>query len=184
MVNLSANYYKCVDLLEKFSLLHKSETFYAFAIDSGLLCMNSEEGLLQILDQYAKDWEKNLGDLLTLDNLSAEFLEEVNSSFNIHLKRGRYTKNEFQKYLEDYTKIYNENLLSKKQSGNPYKTEKKRNDIRYQTGDWLYQGFNQLNLSSAESASIIEALILNQKDVFKHFKIANEFKIFLAGHVY
>ena len=69
----------------EFAAKHADETFYAFAIDADMLCLNSEEDFAETLAQYKSRWPDQYSD--------------------------------------------------------PNEVE----DLKYNTGDWLYQGFYDLN---------------------------------------
>jgi hypothetical protein len=52
--------------IEKFAVLHKEETFYAFSIDADMLCLNSEEKFHEILQSYQQKYpnEYNSAELI------------------------------------------------------------------------------------------------------------------------
>lgn len=183
-IDIKQKYEKCVNFIQEFILLHQKETFYAFAIDAGLLCMNSEEGAQKVLNQYIENWEKNSGTLLTFDSINSLEVESARFQYNSLVKHGRTKIQSFDQYLENYISAYNESIEMNIKNGNPYKTEKKRQSIRFQTGDWAYQGFNQMSLSLDESKEIVKLLNENKNVVFAKFKLTSDFKIFLAGHIY
>lgn len=184
MNNIEEKYLKCVDYIDKFALDHQDETFYAFAIDAGLLCMNSEEGAQKILNQYSENWEKKSGTLITLNSISSQEVESARFQYDYLTSKQKTKFENFDHYLDDYISTYNELAKQNIANGNPYKTERKRLAIRFQTGDWAYQGFSKLNLFLDESKEIIRTLNANQNIVFEKFKLTNDFKIFLAGHIY
>ena len=75
----------CEAAVAEFARDHPDEVFYAFAIDSDLLCLNSEEKFVESLSKYQSNWSKH------------------------------------------------------------YSNQNDIHELRYNTGDWTYQGFAELN---------------------------------------
>ncbi|MEW6369052.1 MAG: hypothetical protein AB1714_30865 [Acidobacteriota bacterium] len=48
----------CRSSIERFARDHPSETFYAFAIDANMLCLNSLDQFAQTLHEYQSRWER------------------------------------------------------------------------------------------------------------------------------
>ncbi|MBM9577416.1 DUF4303 domain-containing protein [Leptospira sp. 201903070] len=142
--------------IEKFSKEHPEETFYAFAIDASLLCLNSLEAFEKSLKEYSTKWPKQ------------------------------------------------------------YDTEEKISKLKYNPGDWAYQGFvnfRDLNLEDEEGyrrgpfdddlyeehygaddetqktteyakaiGEILESL--KNKDAFRSLKKIPDFKVMRVEHNY
>jgi hypothetical protein len=59
--NINKLYAFSVNAIKKFSKEHPDETFYGFAIDADLLCLNSEEAFSNTLKSYVADWDDESG---------------------------------------------------------------------------------------------------------------------------
>jgi hypothetical protein len=69
----------CKKQIEQFAREHSDETFYAFAIDAVMLCLNSNEEFTRTLNEYASRWDRqtrtidSLGDMTEVDMRDEEF---------------------------------------------------------------------------------------------------------------
>ncbi|EMY77982.1 PF14136 domain protein [Leptospira weilii serovar Ranarum str. ICFT] len=145
-----------IEQIEKFSKVYQDETFYAFAIDTSLLCLNSLERFEGSLKEYSTRWPKQ------------------------------------------------------------YDTKEKIDEMKYNTGDWKYQGFadfgdlsiqdeegfyqgpfdddlyeghydadDETQKTTAYAIAMNEILeILKQKDSFRSLKKTDDFKIIRVEHNY
>ena len=134
-----------IEKIQEFSAENSEQTFYAFAIDAGMLCFNSNEGFAESLQRYQKDFEG----------------------------------------YEDPDKI---------------------ESLKYNTGDWSFQGFYELSddfeeledvyeehydmsddeQQTSEYQTLMTQLLegLNDAQVFNALKTTDDFRTFLAGHKY
>lgn len=141
--------------IERFAQSHQEETFYAFSIDAGMLCLNSIEAFKETLEYYQA------------------------------------------KYPESYSNT------------------EETNDLKYNTGDWKYQGFFDLDdgynhelysdhynipfenpsLDENQLAKLLQETPyhkamyeltnkLIESNVFNKLKTSSDFKIFLSDHNY
>lgn len=132
--------------INEFLNIHNSEVFYAFAIDDGLLCLNSLEEFKDTLKKYQEAHER-------------------------------------------------------------YKRDEEIEDLKYNTGDWAYQGFARLNSSPGYNVSLYKKFynlgfrgateqelkstkyyiamckimkVLEESEAFKRIPRTSDFKTFVA----
>lgn len=130
----------CVREIENFSLNHRDETFYGFAIDGSLLCLNSEEQAQKTLEEYRNKWDRlarhveKWGDLTKEDLFDAEYLLGLEQRYN-NLDRAD---------KEACLLVINEKREETRAKSNPYENEAEIRKLRENTGDWAYQGFAEM----------------------------------------
>jgi hypothetical protein len=192
----------CIEEIEKFAKNHQSETFYGFAIDENLLCLNSEEQNKKTLEKYQNKWERLLRhvekweDLTEEDLFAAEFLLELEAEYeNLNLED-----------KEACLSVINKDRERERVKGNPYKNSEKIKELMANTGDWAYQGFavmtntqgfdekaydrhygmsDERQKTSAYGKTMDELLSkLKESNVFKCLKTADDFYIIRVEHNY
>lgn len=130
--------------ITKFAAEHRAETFYGFAIDASLLCLNSVERFEESLAWHRARWEasnKPLDatalpekELLRLQERLAENIEDaaLDGPYGAPLT------------LEDLIREENEIRSADRKRGNPYLSKRGIEELRDNTGNWRYQGFVQM----------------------------------------
>lgn len=129
--------------IEAFANQHQDETFYAFAIDADLLCFNSEERFTVTLEKYRKDWEHNSRHIDCWQDLTEEELKYARIIMKVEGIEGDPSPEQ----KADYLIGQNEFNKSIRDKGNPYYQEDEISDLKFNTGDWEYQGFSCLETS-------------------------------------
>lgn len=192
----------CRREIEKFSRDHQDETFYAFAIDANMLCMNSVEAFEATLGRYRSDWAGRSRTFETWEDLSQRDLDISEHLLGLHEKYSGLDRSNKLACLN----VINESRLELAGKGNPYLDEETVRDLRGNTGDWAYQGFWTLSdeqgfnfdayqlhydLGADEQASSVyaaamEALLETLRDsgVFRAFKKTDDFSIHRVEHDY
>ncbi|MDY8136052.1 DUF4303 domain-containing protein [Aquimarina sp. 2201CG5-10] len=151
--------------IEEFAKSHKEENFYAFAVDAGMLCLSSEEGFNRIINTYSRDWQASHEKIILRKDLTKdeiEIIEEEFKSMPQNLLKIQNTSN-LEEYINYYLKIENKVNQDALEKGNPYKKEEKITSLRYNPGDWPYQGFEKLNFEELD-ATYEEHYELNEKE--------------------
>jgi hypothetical protein len=123
-----------------FAERHREETFYGFAIDASMLCLNSIEQFQITLTEYRNRWLRRTRELGSIAEMTAEdhewddFLLEI-CEINEGLDRS-----------DDAAclKLLNESRARQREEGCPYDSKDHVLDLRKNTGDWAYQGFAEL----------------------------------------
>ncbi len=130
--------------IEKFAVAHQNETFYGFAIDADLLCLNSVEQFEKSLSQYRTNWEHQ-SRYLDLQSLSAAELRSYKEQVDENLEYAAEGESEgWPCTLEEVIAEENAFRQVRRQRGNPYFDPAEIEDLRQNTGDWKYQGFAQM----------------------------------------
>lgn len=121
--------------IKKFADEHQNETFYAFAIDASLLCLNSVEKYDATLVTRRQQWaEQNtpVSCFAELDEFDQEDALEMYALVGQGMELAEYQ----QKFVEDHNAAIGDN---------PYETQDGQNELRNNPGDWAYQGFAELS---------------------------------------
>jgi len=192
--------------ISEFAKAHRKETFYAFALDDGLLCLNSEEKFNATLKKKQDAWERDTKAKLSIETVSAEMLEHYQEVFE-NLKRSKLNDHEtFNEYLKEQIELDQIGQKRAIAEGNPYLKPEEIQSLKYNTGDWSYQGFGELsskkNVSGIDEGKFIFAGVdteiaadkpvgpaclklieLNSGLVFSELKITSDFRIFQFKHV-
>ncbi len=194
--------------IKEFSKNHQGEHFYAFAIDAGMLCLSSEEGFNRIIETYSENWQKSHEKIRSredLDENEFEIIEEEYKSMPERLLKKRKINN-LREYIDYYLEIENEVNQNALEKGNPYKNEEKVISLRYNTGDWPYQGFGKLDLEDLDSVyeehyiiteeeqqnseysqlvkNLLNIFNRNKDNVFTSLKCTKDFEVLNAEHKY
>lgn len=198
-----------VEQINEFAKHHKEEHFYAFAIDSGMLCLSSEEGFLKIVEEYYSAWQKSHEKLKRREHLLDDEIEIIEDEYEF-CKKSTIGKNQLdsnkitnlEEYIEYWLEIENEVREDNLRKGNPYVNEERIEAIKYNTGDWPYQGFGNLNFESDETSyetkeetfnhqyyrefidKLLELFDKNKDMVFSQLKRTSDFKIIKTKHIY
>jgi hypothetical protein len=196
----------CVQQIEKFAKEHNNETFYGFAIDSNMLCLNSEEEAEKTLTEYIKKWEYRNRELNSYDEMTDEDHRTEEFMINAMSKIGKLDKDN----KDDCLTFINEMRASGREEGCKYKTEEGTFDLKMNTGDWAYQGFAELSEENGfdndlyqkhydkaamsenghaphtKYAKAMNKLIneLVENNAFKSIKKSVDFKAFMTDHNY
>jgi hypothetical protein len=131
----------CVDAVRSFAERHGDESFYCFAIDANLLCLNSEERAKQTLKNYQENWERKVKELKSIDELSDTVLQDEEWILNFHVNSCGLNRDDKDACL----KVINDRRSSRREEGCKYDTPEGIKELRLNTGDWEYQGFAEMN---------------------------------------
>lgn len=141
-----------VKQIREFARNHQEEHFYAFAIDAGMLCLSSEEGFDKVIKMYHENWHKSHKDIRSREDLTEDEIEGIKEEYESMpeelLKSMKvYSKEE---YIDFYLKMENEVIQDALEEGSPYEKEEKIASLRFNTGDWPYQGFGKLDFEDSD----------------------------------
>lgn len=127
----------CIQEIKKFAGKHQDETFYAFAVDANMLCLNSLEGYEKTFNQYRDKWLTRTRQLNSFDEMSEQ--EKVWD--------GYYLESAIKYDVEDVNdkdeclKAYNNRRAKERAKGFSYEDPENAERLKSNTGDWEYQGF-------------------------------------------
>ena len=133
----------CTEEINNFGEKHQNESFYGFAIDASLLCLNSEEEFSVSLKRYQDEWDYDNRSILTWDELTERDIWLSESSIRVD---GEYLGSK----PEDrnaHLIIINQDRAEERAKGNPYRKNDEILSLRENTGDWQYQGFVKMTES-------------------------------------
>ena len=195
----------CIEEIEKFSVNHQTETFYGFAIDASLLCLNSVEGTDRTLKEYQdretrlmqqiKDWKDVTEEVLLWDGGYRFGVRKLEDFRNLEPEK-----------RQEFLLNANSNREIRKEKGNSYHNEINIKHLRENTGDWKYMGFAEMTakqgfdskayyrhydmsdkrqLNSAYGKAMDEILIrIKESNGFKCLKTTNDFYVIRVEHNY
>lgn len=123
--------------IEKFAGEKKTETFYAFAIDASLLCLNSEESASRTLKKYREKWDTSTREVKTWDELTTSDLREAEYLLRLAEQYSGLDRGDKDACL----RVVNESRAKQRAEGNPHIDKGSIESLRENTGDWEYQGF-------------------------------------------
>jgi hypothetical protein len=130
----------CTAQIEAFAKNHPDETFYRFAIDADLLCLNTEESFAATLKKYQDKWDRDHQALRQISDLDQRELKLVASLLDLHEKyRGLDRSNE-----AACVDVINSFRAQMRAKGNRYRSAEGIIALRNGTGDWEYQGFARM----------------------------------------
>ncbi len=132
-----------VKAIHDFSLSHKDEMFYAFAIDASLLCLNSEECIKKYLEEYQQGWERKSRPIPNWEDLTEIDLADVDYLLDLKERHSNLDRNDKVACL----RVINEKRADIREKGNPYNCKEEMLELRENTGDWQYQGFAEIDES-------------------------------------
>ena len=187
----------CVKEIEEFAKEHKEETFYAFAFDAQLLCMNSLEQASKTLKEYQSNEINEYRNIDKWEDLTEEDLEEEDFLLSIQSNLDRNDK-------EACLSVINDSRRGFRERGYSYIKEENIQSLKENTGDWCYQGFTEMtetvgfdddayqehyDLGEKEQLSSKYGLAMNKlienlklSNAFKNFKLTNDFLITRVEH--
>ncbi len=207
--NIKKVFENAVKQINEFAKHHKEEHFYAFAIDSGMLCLSSEEGFHKIVEKYSRNWQESNEKAKLRENLLDDEIEIIEEEYEFnksningkkHLDRNKITN--LEEYINYWLKIEKEVRVDNFNKGNPYIKKERIAAIKYKTGDWPYQGFGNLNFENDETSyeteeetiqyqnynefinNLLELFDKNKDIVFSQLKRTPDFKIIKTKHDY
>ncbi len=197
-----------VKQIHEFAAKHKEETFYAFAIDAGMLCLSSEEGFQKVVKEYRDRWQASNEKVMTREDLEEHEIEMYKMIFDSRppsiVARSKVAN--LDEYIEQQIQRKNESRREALEEGNPYDKEEKAIELRYNTGDWPYQGFGDLNYQGSEAVyeehydmtdeeqenseysqfikNLLNVFERNKDKVFAPLNCTADFKVINAKHDY
>ena len=131
----------CLNEIQVFSEKHKNETFYGFAIDASLLCLNSIEEFDKTLQKYQTNWEKKARNIVTWEELTEKDLADAEYLLGLEERYNNLNRDDKNACLA----VINEERRSYREKGNPYKKKEEIMELKENTGDWCYQGFADMS---------------------------------------
>ena len=130
--------------INNFADSHQHELFYGFAIDSSLLCLNSEEVATKSLQQYQNDWERDHRAIDTWDELTERDIWQSENLLGIESRYAGLDLSDRDACLS----VINRDRSEDRSKGNPYYKNDEIYSLRSNTGDWAYQGFAEMRTSN------------------------------------
>jgi len=130
----------CAASINAFAKHHSEETFYAFAIDASLLCLNSEEQAVATLKRYQERWHSKTRELRSLDELSDEQRKDARRSLEGAAEHGGLNLQDASACLA----YLNDLRMSMREVTGIYSSPESIRELRENTGDWAYQGFARM----------------------------------------
>lgn len=158
----------CSAQLTEFSKKHPNETFYAFAMDSSLLCLNSMEHASRTLTKYRTDWDRTHRFIEKWEDLTNEDLENSEFILDLEERFNKLDRSDRGACLD----VINRSRTSQRDKGNPYTVEEEIVNLKYNTGDWEYQGFAKLSNTEGFDEDLYQ----------KHYEVAMEDETGHAAH--
>ena len=129
--------------IENFAANHQDELFYGFAIDASLLCLNSEQAAIKTLLKYRDEWERDYRPIARWEDLTSR---DIDRSESLLESEAEYCGLDLTDKDACLT-VINQNRTEERAKGNRYYSSKKIYTLRFNTGDWAYQGFSEMNES-------------------------------------
>lgn len=127
----------CRAKIQQFARAHPRETFYAFAIDANMLCLNSNEQFARTLHEYQSRWERQTRTIESLAEMSEEDWRDDEFTLKLAQKhKGLDRANE-----TAVLQVINDRRSHRRSKGCDYHKEEGIEGLRDNTGDWAYQGF-------------------------------------------
>jgi hypothetical protein len=127
----------CVAEIKRFAQTHQGETFYAFAVDEGLLCLNSEEAFARTLEKYQENWDHKIRPIERWEELSKWEVSDADQILEYSEEDDGLDRSDQKACLA----VINEYRARERARGNQYRTAAGIKTIRQSTGAWAYQGF-------------------------------------------
>ena len=130
----------CAKSVKDFAKDHDDETFYAFAIDASMFCLNSVDQFEKTLKKYQDRWTRKSRAIASMSDMTAEDHEAEEFGLDLaenHLGLDRTDEGACLKVINEYrTRI--------REEGCEWFTEDGIKSLKFNTGDWAYQGFVDL----------------------------------------
>lgn len=130
----------CHSAIARFSREHTTETFYAFAIDANMLCLNSLEQFSETLKQYQDRWDFETRAIESIADLTEEDWRNERFGLSIAEKYCGLDRNNQEAVLAEV----NQRRSQRRADGCEVRTPEGIQSLRENTGDWAYQGFADL----------------------------------------
>ncbi len=136
--NLDSLLQKSVESIREFSSQHEDETFYAFAIDENLLCLNSVEEFQKTLYRYREKDQHDRRALKSWVEVDERDIKRFDYMFNRNPTLDQNNPDEVKKFVFEQ-----HNILRELRKDNPPSHQSPGHIalLRASTGDWSYQGF-------------------------------------------
>lgn len=139
--NLESLFHKSVESIRGFAGTHTDETFYAFAIDENLLCLNSIEQFERTLQRYRDRDQHSRRVIASWADVDADDIKRFEYMFCYDQKIDQNNTEEVKKFVFDQ---HNNRLKFSKDLPPSHQTPREVAMLRANTGDWSYQGFAEL----------------------------------------
>ncbi len=136
--NLNSLLQKSVESIRDFSSQHAHETFYAFAIDENLLCLNSVEEFEKTLYRYREKDQHDRRALKSWVEVDERDIKRFDYMFNRNPTLDQNNLEEVKKFVLEQHNILRE--LSKDRPPS-HQSPGHIALLRANTGDWCYQSF-------------------------------------------
>jgi hypothetical protein len=129
--------------IESFAESHQDELFYGFAVDASLLCLNSEQAAITTLLKYRDEWERDHRPIARWEDLTSR---DIDRSESLLESEAEYCGLDLTDKDACLT-VINQNRTEERAKGNRYYSSEKIYSLRFNTGDWAYQGFSEMSES-------------------------------------
>jgi hypothetical protein len=135
---MNSLFQKSVESIRDFSSQHANETFYAFAIDENLLCLNSVEEFEKTLCRYREKDQHDRRALKSWVEVDERDIKRFDYKFNGNHTLDRNNLDEVKKFVFEQ-----HNILRELRKDDPPSHQSPGHIalLRASTGDWCYQGF-------------------------------------------
>jgi hypothetical protein len=189
----------------RFAPDHSGETFYAFAIDANLLCLNSLEAFAKTLEGYQSRWDRRTRFIESISDMTYDDWRYEQVGLKIAEKHdGLDRRNE-----EAVLALINESRSRRRAEGCTYRTSEGIRDLRDNTGDWDYHfasmdenvgfddelyddhydeamGSDDGHAPHTDYAIAMTELVdrLRRSDIFRPLKMTDDFRVSWVDHDY
>ena len=130
----------CEAAINAFARKHDNETFYAFAVDADMLCLNSLEQFAVTLKDYQDRWDRRTRAIDSPNDMTEEDWHE--EKFLLGLEERHCGLDRSDKHA--CVAAINKSRERRRQEGCEYRTPAGILELQMNTGDWAYQGFADL----------------------------------------
>jgi len=136
--NLDSLLQKSIESIRDFSSQHANETFYAFAIDENLLCLNSVEEFEKTLHRYREKDQHDRRALKSWVEVDERDIKRFDHMFAYNRTFDQNNVDEVKKFVFEQ-----HNILRELRKDDPPSHQSPGHIalLRASTGDWCYQGF-------------------------------------------
>jgi hypothetical protein len=129
-----------ISAIRSFAESHRDETFYAFAIDADMLCLNSDECASATLRKYRERWKMSTREIQSWSSLTEADMKQERFALDLAAKHSGLDLRDHEASLL----VINRSRARRRDEGCLYDTEVGIRALRENTGDWEYQGFAHL----------------------------------------
>jgi hypothetical protein len=130
----------CAEQIRQFAEDHADETFYAFAIDASLLCLNSKEAAAVHLEALQVRWARRTRAVGAWEELTDDDLAEEDFLLARHARRDGLDRSDRTACLV----VINTSRARAREKGNPYEDPEAIRSLRENPGDWTYRAFAEM----------------------------------------